>query len=209
MKFEPGEQWCGAPRLRNLHVEEIDDVLRGSSSPVCGAAAGCGALGAAARLPLSAREYRRPPVGVELVLEVDDLDVRSGPVDAPGWPVTEEITERPWGLRLRLLDPDGYPKIESPDTPERSLLGLALGLAGEHQQARQLLTDTLARSRQVLGSDHPDPLRSASWLADEMWALGDYEGARTPPSPVAAESSATGTPTPSPWPTNSPKACAP
>ncbi len=45
----------------------------------------------------------------ELVLEVEDLDVDRARVDAAGWPVTEQITERPWGLRdFRLLDPDGY-----------------------------------------------------------------------------------------------------
>jgi catechol 2,3-dioxygenase-like lactoylglutathione lyase family enzyme len=44
---------------------------------------------------------RRPPVGVELVLEVDDLDAERE--------LTDELTERPWGLRdFRLLDPDGY-----------------------------------------------------------------------------------------------------
>src|SRR4051794_6520799 len=38
-------------------------------------------------------------------LEVDDLDVDRARVDAAGWPVTEEITERSWGLRdFRLLD---------------------------------------------------------------------------------------------------------
>ena len=67
------------------------------------------ALGAAARPPILDQGSRRPPVGVELVLEVDDLDVDRARVDAAGWPVTEDITERPWGLRdFRLLDPDGY-----------------------------------------------------------------------------------------------------
>jgi predicted enzyme related to lactoylglutathione lyase len=82
---------------------------RRSASPYVALHRGAVALGAAARPPLSAREYRRPPVGVELVLEVDDLDVDRARVDVAGWPVTEEITDRPWGLRdFRLLDPDGY-----------------------------------------------------------------------------------------------------
>jgi catechol 2,3-dioxygenase-like lactoylglutathione lyase family enzyme len=52
---------------------------------------------------------QRPPVGVELVLEVDDLDAERERIAAAGWPLTDELTERPWGLRdFRLLDPDGY-----------------------------------------------------------------------------------------------------
>lgn len=52
---------------------------------------------------------RRPPLGVELVLETDDLlGARQRVVDA-GWPLEEDLTERPWGLRdVRILDPSGY-----------------------------------------------------------------------------------------------------
>jgi len=54
-------------------------------------------------------ETRTPPVGVELVLEVDDLEAERERVAAAGWPVTQELTDRPWGLRdFRLVDPDGY-----------------------------------------------------------------------------------------------------
>ena len=66
-------------------------------------------LGAARRPAASQDEARQPPIGVELVLEVDDLASDRARVRAAGWPVTEEITARPWGLRdFRLLDPDGY-----------------------------------------------------------------------------------------------------
>jgi lactoylglutathione lyase len=66
-------------------------------------------LGAAQRPMPPRREPRRPPIGVELVLEVDDLLADRERVAAAGWPVTEEIASRPWGLRdFRLLDPDGY-----------------------------------------------------------------------------------------------------
>lgn len=52
---------------------------------------------------------RRPPTGVEIVLEVDDLDAEWDHVRATGWPVDEGLTARPWGLRdFRVLDPDGY-----------------------------------------------------------------------------------------------------
>jgi uncharacterized glyoxalase superfamily protein PhnB len=61
------------------------------------------------RPPIADPEQRRPPAGVELVLEVDDLQAERRRVAAAGWPVTEDVTLRPWGLRdFRLLDPDGY-----------------------------------------------------------------------------------------------------
>ena len=64
-------------------------------------------LGAAARAAALEQEYRRPPVGV--VLEVEELDADRARVTAAAWPVTEELTSRPWGLRdFRLLDPHGY-----------------------------------------------------------------------------------------------------
>jgi len=66
-------------------------------------------LGLSARPPIADPEQRRPPAGVELVLEVDDLRAERRRVAAAEWPVTEDVTLRPWGLRdFRLLDPDGY-----------------------------------------------------------------------------------------------------
>jgi lactoylglutathione lyase len=52
---------------------------------------------------------RRPPIGVELVIEVDDIDAFHERVAASGWQVAEQLQRRPWGLRdFRLLDPSGY-----------------------------------------------------------------------------------------------------
>ena len=66
-------------------------------------------LGLAARPGPTHPEHRRPPVGVELVLEVDDLAAERLHVETAGWRVTEDVTERPWGLLdFRLLDPHGY-----------------------------------------------------------------------------------------------------
>jgi len=66
-------------------------------------------LGAVNRPPTAEPEVRQPPTGVELVLEVDDLDAEHGRISTTGWPMTEDLTLRPWGLRdFRLLDPDGY-----------------------------------------------------------------------------------------------------
>jgi len=51
----------------------------------------------------------RPVTGVELVLEVDDLDEEHARVTVAGWPLAEDLADRPWGLRdFRLLDPSGY-----------------------------------------------------------------------------------------------------
>lgn len=65
-------------------------------------------IGAAAR-PDVDRGSRRPPVGVELVIEVDDLNRCYDRVLHAGWPIDDEIAYRPWGCRdFRLLDPSGY-----------------------------------------------------------------------------------------------------
>ena len=52
---------------------------------------------------------RRPPTGVEIVLEVDDVVAERDRVHAAGWPLDEDVRRRPWGLTdFRLVDPDGY-----------------------------------------------------------------------------------------------------
>ena len=53
--------------------------------------------------------HRRPETGVEIVLEVDDVEAEERSVTEAGWPLEQPITLQPWGLRdFRLLDPDGY-----------------------------------------------------------------------------------------------------
>jgi catechol 2,3-dioxygenase-like lactoylglutathione lyase family enzyme len=66
-------------------------------------------IGAARREVPDARAARLPPAGVELVLEVDDVIAERDRVLAAGWPLTEDLEDRPWGLRdFRILDPAGY-----------------------------------------------------------------------------------------------------
>ncbi len=66
-------------------------------------------LGAASRDVAVEREQRRPPAGVELVLEVEDVLDDLDHVRRQGWPVEEDLVARPWGLRdFRVLDPSGY-----------------------------------------------------------------------------------------------------
>jgi len=56
-----------------------------------------------------ARAARRPPAGLELVLEVDDVAAERDRVVAAGWPLDGDLADQSWGLRdFRVLDPDGY-----------------------------------------------------------------------------------------------------
>ena len=53
--------------------------------------------------------FRSPPSGVELVLEVGDVQAYRRRVQASGYPIATEVEERPWGeVDFRLRDPDGY-----------------------------------------------------------------------------------------------------
>ena len=68
---------------------------------------------------------------------------------------------------------------DHPDTLiSASNLAVDLTSLGEHQAARELDEDTLARRRRVLGEDHPDTLISASNLAASLASLGDHRAAR-------------------------------
>jgi lactoylglutathione lyase len=59
--------------------------------------------------PLVDQAQRRPPIGVELVIEVDDLDGWFTRVIRTEWPVEAAIELRPWGLGdFRITDPSGY-----------------------------------------------------------------------------------------------------
>ena len=51
----------------------------------------------------------RRGLGVEIVLEVDDVVGWRDRVLASGYPILEPLQERPWGLTdFRIADPDGY-----------------------------------------------------------------------------------------------------
>jgi lactoylglutathione lyase len=66
-------------------------------------------LGAVRRAAPRARAERLPPTGVELVLEVADVVDERDRVVAAGWPIKEDLQDRPWGLTdFRILDPAGY-----------------------------------------------------------------------------------------------------
>ena len=51
----------------------------------------------------------RRGLGVEIVLEVDDVNEWYARVGASGHLIREPLQDRPWGLRdFRIADPDGY-----------------------------------------------------------------------------------------------------
>lgn len=88
---------------------EVVRDQREAESPYLALERGDVRLGAARRPPVDAPDRRRPPTGVELVLEVDDVEAEQEHVASAGWEVSEPLRAQPWGLRdFRLEDPDGY-----------------------------------------------------------------------------------------------------
>jgi lactoylglutathione lyase len=72
-------------------------------------------IGPIAKLPDVGGYFTRPRLarnrglGVEIVLEVEDVDAEYERVTAAGWQIVETLQERSWGLKdFRLADPDGY-----------------------------------------------------------------------------------------------------
>jgi uncharacterized glyoxalase superfamily protein PhnB len=72
-------------------------------------------LGPIAKLPETEGHFSRARLaasrglGVEIVLEVDDVAAMEAHVRASGYPIDGPLQVRPWGLTdFRLIDPDGY-----------------------------------------------------------------------------------------------------
>jgi hypothetical protein len=84
-------------------------------------------------------------------------------LDGPGWVGC--------GLPFSVAGRAGFPGC-------RGNLAHDLHALGEHQAARDLNEDTLARRRRVLGEDHPDTLTSAGNLTLDLHALGEHQAAR-------------------------------
>ena len=59
--------------------------------------------------PIQAKPGEGVGRGIEIVLEVDDIDTLYAHVQAQDWPISSPLQEQPWRLRdFRLVDPDGY-----------------------------------------------------------------------------------------------------
>ena len=72
-------------------------------------------VGSVAKLPQEGGYFGRDiatlrrGLGVEIVIEVDDVEGWRERVADSGHPILEPLQERPWGLRdFRISDPDGY-----------------------------------------------------------------------------------------------------
>jgi len=51
---------------------------------------------------------RRPPMGTEIVIEVDDIVTERDAIVEAGGRLDEDLVRRPWGLRdFRIVDPEG------------------------------------------------------------------------------------------------------
>ena len=59
--------------------------------------------------PVRLAAHERPGRGVEIVLEVEDIETMYQHVVAEKWPRSAELRRQPWALTdFRVLDPDGY-----------------------------------------------------------------------------------------------------
>jgi lactoylglutathione lyase len=70
---------------------------RGEPAPYVALKRGSMRVGAARRAVPGARAARLPPAGAELVLEVDDVADERERVVTAGWPLDEDLQDRPWG----------------------------------------------------------------------------------------------------------------
>ena len=94
--------------LRVLRFSMTKDQ-RGDPNPYVSMRRGAVQIGAGRRSTPDLRAVRRPPAGVELVLEVDGVVGERDRVTAMGWPLEEDLQDRPWGLTdFRIIDPAGY-----------------------------------------------------------------------------------------------------
>jgi len=81
-------------------------------------------------------------LGIEIVLEVDDVQADYRGVRASGHPIAEDLQERPWGLiDFRIVDPDGYYlRVTARDPAGRALRRRArFGSRQRSDRARRLL----------------------------------------------------------------------
>lgn len=94
--------------VRVLRFDLVVD-RRDEEHPYAAVRRGLVRIGASPALRAADPLQRSVPTGVEVVIEVDDLAGEREAILAAGYPLAEDIRERPWGLRdLRVFDPDGY-----------------------------------------------------------------------------------------------------
>lgn len=73
-------------------------------------------------------QYRQPTQGIEIVIEVDDLERERDHIVGNGWKLEADIQSQAWGLRdFRILDPDGYYLRITTHSPNRDGKGFGTG----------------------------------------------------------------------------------
>ncbi|WP_116113448.1 VOC family protein [Austwickia chelonae] len=74
------------------------------------------------RDPQADTRSRKPPVGSEIVLQMDDVHAEYERAQSAGWPIEDALQDRPWGMTdFRIFDPTGqYIRITSPSTTQPS-----------------------------------------------------------------------------------------
>ena len=59
--------------------------------------------------PVQSREHERLGRGIEIVLEIDNIEEFYENVIIKNWPIVGKLQQQPWGLiDFRVFDPDGY-----------------------------------------------------------------------------------------------------
>jgi catechol 2,3-dioxygenase-like lactoylglutathione lyase family enzyme len=77
--------------------------------------------------------FRQPPVGTEIILEVDDLARAFERVSVRGERLASPLQKRPWGLYdFRVRDPDGYYLRVTTPHDEPAKLPISPEVSGEH-----------------------------------------------------------------------------
>ena len=87
----------------------VDRDERHSLAPYVSVHRGAVCIGATRSWIQASPDHRIPPTGIEIVLEVDNVETERDAIVSFGWPLETDLAVRPWGLRdFRVRDPDGY-----------------------------------------------------------------------------------------------------
>lgn len=87
----------------------VTDDRRLTDHPYIAVANGGAVIGASTAWRAVDVRQRQVPQGVEVVLEVEDVTSTFEGVERSGWPISDALQHRPWGLTdFRVHDPDGH-----------------------------------------------------------------------------------------------------
>ena len=87
----------------------VDRDERDFPTPYVSVHRGAVRIGAVQSWIQASPDHRNPPTGIEIILEVDNLVAERDSIVSLGWPLEDDLADRPWGLQdFRVRDPDGY-----------------------------------------------------------------------------------------------------